>query len=80
MPAKSPAGVVVATAMMAFHPGAGTSSTARTAGTAMRCREAGSGQRECGHEDREEFPVVVRFITILFPPLWAYECVGGMTK
>lgn len=42
------------------------------AGTAMRCREAGSGQGESGHKGHEEF-LVVRVITILFLPLWALQ-------
>ena len=45
--------------------------TVGNAGTAMRCRKAGSRQGKSGHEGHEEFPVVVRFITIAFPPFWA---------
>ena len=46
--------------------------TVGNAGTAMRCREAGSRQGKSGHEGHEEF-LVVRVITILFLPLWALQ-------
>ena len=41
--------------------------TVGNAGTAMRCRKAGSRQGKSGHEGHEEF-LVVRVITILFLP------------
>ena len=34
-------------------------------------RHTDAGQCKSGHEGHEEFPVVVRFITIAFPPFWA---------
>ena len=46
--------------------------TVGNAGTAMRCRKAGSCQGKSGHEGHEEF-LVVRVITILFLPLWALQ-------
>ena len=46
--------------------------TVGNAGTAMRCRKAGSRQGKSGHEGHEEF-LVVRVITILFLPLWALQ-------
>lgn len=48
----------------------GSMSAAESAGSAMGCREAGSSQRQSGHEGHDQF-LVVRFITVHFLPLWA---------
>ena len=72
-PAVVPSAIVPATVVMAMLPVTAMFNTRVVSATAMPARDRGRHAHTChcqsGHESHEEF-LVVRFITVLFLPLW----------